>query len=446
MKIILAGAGEVGRHIAKLLSFEYHNIILIDIDQESLDNAFNQLDILPVRGDAASRSILNQAEIGKADLYMAVTTSEHTNLVSAILAKKMGAKQTIARVENPEFLEKDQIEIFKELGVDTIISPNYLVAKEITQLLKQTALTDIFEFEDGKLSVIGLTVRYNSKIVGKNILEIEKLTTDFPFRPIAILRGNTTIRPRGTTIVRPKDHIYLMARKEEISKATTFAGKMNKTVKNVMILGGGEITRLTAGMLEKVYHVTVVEKEKESCKMLLENLSNSLVIKGDPANFDVLREEGLEEMDALICLLPNSESNIIISLMAEELKAIKTIALVDNAEYIRLSQNIGVDTLLNTKLIAANNIFRYVRKGEIEAITSLHGVDAEIIEFTVTKTNKLVRKPLHKLHFPKKALIAGVIRKEKSIIPDGDFQLQLDDKVIVFAEPEAIGLVEKMFR
>jgi len=446
MKIILAGAGEVGQHIAKLLSYENHEITLIDIDQETLDSAFSQLDILPIKGDAASRSVLQQAKVVKADIYMAVTTSEHTNLVSAILAKKMGAKQTIARVENPEFLEENQVHIFKELGVDTIISPFYLVAKEITRLLKQTALTDIFDFENGKLSVIGLTVRHNSKIVGKNILEIGEMTTDFPFRPIAILRGNTTIRPRGTTIVQPRDHIYLMARQEEIAKATSFAGKMNKTVKNVMVLGGGEIGRLTAGMLEKVYHVTVVEKDKEICKQLVDELSNSLVIKADPTNFEVLREEGLEGMDALICLLPNSESNIIISLMAEQLKVIKTIALVDNAEYIRLSQNIGVHTLLNTKLIAANNIFRFVRKGEIEAITSLHGVDAEIIEYTVTKTNKMIRKPLQQLHFPDKALIAGVIRNEESIIPDGDFQLQLNDKVIVFAEPEAIGMVEKMFR
>lgn len=446
MKIILAGGGEVGRHIAKLLSYENHEIILIDIDQETLDNAFNHLDILPVKGDAASRSVLHQAEVGKADLYMAVTTSEHTNLVSAILAKKMGAKQTIARVENPEFFDQDQIKVFNELGVDTVISPNYLISKEISRLLKQTALTDIFEFEDGKLSLIGLTVSENSNIVGKTVLEIQEMTTDFPFRPIAILRGNTTIRPRGTTIVRPRDHVYLMSRKKEINMVTTFAGKMNKKVKNVMILGGGEITRLTAGMLEKKYHVTIVDEDKETCKQLLENLSNCLVIKGDPTNFDILREEGLEEMDALIGLLPNSESNIIISLMAEELEGIKTIALVDNADYIRLSQNIGVDTLLNTKLIAANNIFRFVRKGDIEAITSLHGVDAEIIEFTVRKTNKLTRKPLHRLHFPEKALIAGVIREEESIIPDGDFQLQLHDKVIVFAEPEAIGMVEKMFR
>ncbi len=446
MKIILAGAGGIGSHLAKLLSYENHDIILIDIDQERLDSVYNQLDILSIKGDAASRSVLYQAEVGKADLFMAVTTSEHTNLVSAILAKKMGAKQTIARVENPEFLAEDQLAIFKELGVDIIISPDNLVAKEIARLLKQTALTDIFEFEDGKLSVIGLTVRYNSKIAGRKIFEIQEMTTDFPFRPIAILRGNTTIRPRGTTIVRPRDHIYMMARKEEIKKATTFAGKMNKTVKKVMILGGGEIARLTAVLLEKSYQLTIVEEDKEKCKSLLELLTDSLVIKGDPTDIEVLREEGLEDMDALICLLPNSESNIITSLMVEEFSGIKTIALVDNSDYIRISQNIGVDTLLNTKLIAANNIFRFIRKGEIEAITSLHGVDAEIIEFTVTNNSKLVRKPLSKLGFPQHALIAGVIRGEESIIPDGDFQLKMNDKVIVFAETEAIGLVEKMFR
>lgn len=446
MRIIIAGGGEVGYHIAELLSYEFHQITLIDIDQESLDNAFNNLDVLPVKGDAASRSVLSQADIAKADLYMSVTTSEHTNLVSAILAKKMGAKKTIARVENPEFMDEDQLKVFNELGVDTMISPNYLVAMAIKRLLKQTALTNIFEFEDGKLSLIGITVSERSFMAGKNILHIDELVPDFSFRPIAILRGNTTLSPRGTTIVRPRDHIYLMTKEDEIDQVSAFAGQMNKDVKNVMILGGGEIARLTAKILEPIYNITIVESDKEACKMLLETLTKSLVIKADPTDFEVLKEEGLEEMDALIALLPNSESNIIVSLMTEELRYIKTVALVDNVEYIRLSQNIGVDTLINTKLIAANDIFRFVRKGDIEAVTSLHGVNAEIIEFTVTRTGSVTRRPLNRLNFPPKALVAGVIRNETGHIPDGDFQLQLGDKVIVFAQPEAIGKVEKMFR
>src|SRR5690625_5967147 len=216
MKIIISGAGEVGHHIAKLLSYEMHEITLIDIDQESLDNAFNNLDILPVKGDAASRSVLTQADISKTDLYMSVTTSEHTNLVSATLAKKIGANRTIARVENPEFMDSEQLKVFHELGVDIMISPNYLVANEIKLLLKQAALTDIFEFEDGKLSLIGITVSERSFMAGKNILHISEMNADFSFRPIAILRGDMTILPRGTTFVRARDRNYLVAEKEEI--------------------------------------------------------------------------------------------------------------------------------------------------------------------------------------------------------------------------------------
>lgn len=446
MKIIIAGAGEVGYHIAKLLSFENHEITLIDTNQETLDSAFNHLDILPVKGDASSREVLANASVNKVDLFMAVTTSEHVNLVAAILAKKMGAKKTIARVENPEFLEDNQRTIFNELGIDTMISPNYLVAKEISRLLEKTALTDIFEFEEGKLYLIGITVSESSVITGKNILEIDEILPDFPFHPIAILRGNNTIRPRGSTVVRAKDHLYFLVKNSEIERVTAFAGRMNKKVRNVMILGGEELTRLTASLIQNTYSVTIVESNKEKCKILLDKLDDCLIIKGDPTDLDLLKEEGLADMDAIISLMPNSESNIIAALMAEETGSIKSIALVDNTDYIRLSQNMGVDTLINTKLIAANNIFRFIRKGEVEAIASLHGVDAEIIKFKVKKENRLTRMPLGRLDFPEKALIAGVIRSHESHIPHGDFQLQLGDKVIVFVEPEAISKVEKMFR
>jgi trk system potassium uptake protein TrkA len=189
-----------------------------------------------------------------------------------------------------------------------------------------------------------------------------------------------------------------------------------------------------------------VDNDKNICKDLVDCLSNSLVIKGDPGNVELLKEEGLEEMDVFIAVTPNSETNIITSLMAKEYGIAKTIALVENADYTHISQNIGIDTIINKKLIAANNIFRYVRKGKIEAITSLHGVDAEIIEFVVQKSNRLTKFPLRELRFPNNALIGGVIRDDQSLIPDGNFQLQLDDKVIVFALPEAINAVEKMFR
>jgi len=217
-------------------------------------------------------------------------------------------------------------------------------------------------------------------------------------------------------------------------------------VKNIMILGGTALGRATAKRLEEDYNVTLIEKDKEKCKELAEEFNHTLIIHGDASNLGLLIEEGLNNMDAFIALTGNSETNIIASLAAKEHGVYKTIAQVENKEYIHLSQNIGVDTLINKKLIAANNIFRYVRKGQIEAITSLYGVDAEVIEFVVNKSNYLTKKPLAKLHIPKKALIGGIIRGEKSLIPDTDFQLNQDDRVIVFALPEAIPKLEKMFR
>jgi trk system potassium uptake protein TrkA len=263
---------------------------------------------------------------------------------------------------------------------------------------------------------------------------------------MAVLRGNKTIIPRGDTILRRNDHVYFITKKGENSSLQKLLGMKSKKVKNIMIIGGTGLAYETAQMLENNFNVTLVEREKDRCKLLAESLTNTLIINAEPSDIDLLVEEGLDRMDAFVALTPNSETNIIASLMAKNHGVYKTIAQVENKEYVHISQNIGVDTLINKKLIAANFIFRFVRKGQIEAITSLNGVDAEVIEFVVTKGNRLTRKPLKDLHFPDKALVGGVIRGNESLIPDGSFKLQLDDRVIVFAMPEAISRVEQLFR
>lgn len=448
MKIIIAGAGDVGFHLAELLSYENQDIVLIDTNQEVLDYAATHLDVLTLRGDSTSIDILEQAEAGRAHLVLAVTTSEKTNLVTAILAKKMGARQTIARVDNQEYLDPNQRETFRELGIDSLISPQELAAEEILRLVRQCSFTDIFDFEQGKLSVVGITIDDYSPLVNKMVREINLNTSpeDVHLRPIAIMRAHRTLIPEGDTILRRNDHIYFITKKDRIDRLPETIGKKKIKVKNVMILGGHPMDLATAKRLEQEYNVTLIEKEKDRCKELSEHLNHTLIINGDAGNFDLLEEEGLNNMDAFIALTPNSETNIIACLTAKNHGVYKTIALVENKEYTHISQNIGVDTLINKKLIAANNIFRFVRKGRIEAITSLHGVEAEIIEFVVHKDNRLTKKPLKSLYFPKTALVGGVIRGEESLIPDGNFQLQVDDRVIVFALPEAIGKVEKMFR
>jgi len=446
MKIVIAGAGDVGFHLAELLVFENKDIILIDTNQEVLDYAAAHLDVLTLRGDASSIEVLKQADVGHARLVLAVTTSENTNLVTAILAKKLGARQTIARVNKPGLLDAQHRDTMRELGIDTIISPQELAAEEIYRLVCQCSFTDIFEFENGKISLVGITLDEYSPIVNRKLKEIGWEGLRVHPKAMAILRGHRTIIPNGDTTLQRSDHVYFTTDKRNIDQLIRVVGKKKVSVRNIMILGGSGLGESTAMRLEKEYSVTLIHPDKDHCKQLAESLHDTLIIHGEPSNTDLLVEEGLNHMDAFIALTPNSETNIIASLTAKNHGVYKTIAQVENKEYIHISQNIGVDTLINKKLIAANNIFRFVRKGKIEAITSLHGVDAEIIEFVLQKQNQLTRKSLSQLHFPDAALIGGVIRGGESIIPDGDFQLQVNDKVIVFAMPEAIGRVEQLFR
>jgi len=363
-----------------------------------------------------------------------------------IIAKKMGAKQTIARIKNEEYLCGEQKDSFRELGIDKLISPVQLASQEVERLVELSEATDHFEFEEGMISVIGVTLEDSSALINRSLTELKNMHPGLSARPIAILRGNETILPRGRQLLRRNDHIYFIVKRDEKETLIKILGKELQKIKKIMVIGGTELGVSIAKRLERKYNVVIVESDKFTCKGLIDQLDDALVIKGDPSNLEILHEEGLQEMDAFIAVTPNSETNILTSLLAEQEGVFKTIALVDNTDYTHISQNIGIDTLINKKLIAANNIFRYVRKGKIEAITSLHGVNAEIIEFVVHKNNRLTRAKLRDLHFPQSAIIGGVIRGDQSLIPDGDFQLQVDDKVIVFSMPESISRVEEMFR
>ena len=445
MRIIIAGAGDIGFHLARLLSHEQQDIVLIDTDAEVLHYAATHLDVSTLFGDSASIKVLEQAEVSRASLFLAMTTSEKNNLVSCILAKKMGARQTVARVSNQEYLTTEQRESFCELGIDSIICPTQLAAQEVIRLVEQTTLTDLFDFEEGKLTLAGILIDSSSPLVNFTIGEIEERSGQV-FRPIALQRGDKTIIPRSGTIIHRKDHLYFLTPREQIKETLQLVGKNPVKVRNVMIIGGTEIGLKTAQLLENKYNVVIIEKNKNTCKRLASELSKALVVKGDPSNIELLKEEGLEKMDAFIALTPNSETNIIASLLSEDIGVEKTIALVDNVDYTHISQNIGVDTLINKKLIAANNVFRFVRKGKIEAIASLHGVDAEVIEFVIQKENRLTKYPIRKLHFPDEAVVAGVIRGVESIFPTGNTILAKGDKVIVLTQHKAIPVVEKLFR
>lgn len=446
MKIVIAGAGSVGYHLAKLLSLEDQDITLIDNDVEVLEKVSSKLDVMAIKGDATSIKVLRDADVAVADLFLAVTTSEETNLIAAALAKQKGVKQTVARVDNPEYLSKEQKSFFAEIGIDKLISPHQLGAQEILRLIKRASLTDIFDFEDGKLSIVGFTVDTSSGLIGKKISDINSGLYGFDYRGVAILRDHSTIIPKRGSTIHKGDHVYLSIRSSQIDRVMPFLGKESRRIKKIMIIGDTPLALRTAEILQEDYRVTIVLDNKRKGKKFLDRLHNCLVVIGNPSNKELLEQEDLNEMDAFIALSPDSEVNILTSLVAEESGIYKTIAKVDNEVYTHISQSIGIDTIINMKLIAANNIFRYVRKGNVEAIATLHGVNAEIIEYEIHNEGRITSASLSDLNLPASSVIAGVIRGSESIIPGGDFKLKKGDKIIVFALPEAIKKVEETFK
>ncbi len=446
MRIIIAGAGDVGFHLAKLLSYENHDIVLIDIDDEKLKHISQNLDVATIKGNVTSYAALEEAEVNKADLFISVTSFEDTNITSAIFAKHLGAKRTVARVKDNNHLLKRERKHLKELGVDELISTIMLASKEIGRLLNAAGLTDIFHFEDGELTLLGMVIDEKNELLNKSLKEMTHLNKDENFITVAILRQGKTIIPHGETIFRKDDHAYFIATKSGVEKVLEISHQEKSDIKNVMILGGSEIGYNTALQLSKDYNVKLVELNKERCFYLADALPNVLVVHGDGRNKDLLENEGLSQMDAFIAVTDNSETNIISCLMAKEHGVDRTISLVENVDYIHLSQNIGIDTMINRKLIAANFIFRYVRKGDVLNITSIHGVDAEVLEFIVKDKSKITAKYLKHQKFPKNALIGGVIRKGKSLIPNGGHRIRTGDRVVVLCAKEVIYEVEKFFK
>ena len=448
MKIIIAGAGEVGFHLAKLLSFGSQEITLIDNKKDSLSYAGENLDIKTIKGDATSIATLKDGRIENSELFIAVTSSETTNITACVLAKQLGAKRTIARISNTEFIDnKDELG-FSKFGIDELISPESLAASEIELLLNQYGFNDTYEFEDGKLTMLGLRLSRTATFVGKTVKEAAELYSELHFIPIAIQRYGTqyTIIPRGDTIFKEGDKVVFITSKGGDEELFELSGKVKLGIKDVMILGGSQIGYKTAqDLCKSKFNVKLVENRKGVAEDLADELPNALVICGDGRNVDILEEENISQMDAFISVTGNSETNIMSCLLAKSKGVKKTIALVENMDYYQLSQSIGIDTLINKKLLAANTIFRYIRKGEVVAMTKLTNMNAELLEFEVKPNSKITNKKIKDANFPRSAIFGGVIRNGEGLIPLGSFVIESGDRVVVCCLPRSIAEVEKFF-
>ena len=446
MNIVIAGDGEVGFHLARLLEAENHDITVIDPEQELLRMLESHADILTIAGDSTSISVLENANISKADLLISVVHDEKVNITTCIIGKKLGAKRTISRINNTEFLTPEHKETFRSLGIDEMVCPERLAAKETVNLLTQSAATEVFAFSEGKLSLYLIKLDKKATILDHSLDEIAKKYPNLQFRAVAIKRGSKTIIPKGKDKFKEGDMAYVISKKEGENQLFRLGGKQKVHIKNAMIIGGGRIGRKTARELEKQINIKLLDIDKERCHKLTDTIRNTLVINGDARDVDLLEEEGIRGMDAFISVTNNSETNVFTCLLAKKFGVPKTIPLIENIDYIDVAQNIGIDTIINKKLITASYIVRFTKSAKVLSSKCLHGVDAEALEFEVEENAPVTKGPIRKLRIPKGAIIGGIIRGDMSYIALGDFQIMAGDKVVVFSLPDSITRVEELFK
>lgn len=445
MRIIVGGAGEVGTHLAKILSKEKHDIVVVDTDEARLNQIENNLDIMTITGSSTSIKVLHKAGVEKADLFIAVAHHEDTNITSAILGKMMGAKKTIARIDNNEYLEPPHRDRFAEKGIDYLMYPEKIAAREILGYLDQTGSTEYFDFSGGKLSLYVVKLDHNALVLDKQLHEVTTVSGGLDYRAVAITRDKETIIPGGNNWFRKGDVVYVISTQEGMKEMLRLAGKENVEIKNIMILGGSRIGKRTAMELEKSFHVKLIDNDEAKCDMLADALENTLVINGDGRDTDLLLEEGLDTTDAFIAVTGNSETNILSCLLAKQHGVKKTIAEIENLEYISLAESIGIDSILNKKVITAGRISRFTQTADVSMIKCLTGSSAEVLEYVVKPGSGITRANLHDLNFPKGAIVGGVIRGGMSFIATGDTEIKEGDHVVVFALPDAIPVLDKLF-
>lgn len=452
MKIIISGAGEVGSHLAKMLSNEANDITVIDSDQGRLEALASNTDVITVEGNPSTIRTLSEAGAAEADLFIAVnpSDSQDVNIVSAILAKKLGSKKVTARINNEEYLTYENKYLFTEMGIDLMFYPEKIAAGEIIDLLKRTAAADSLDFARGKLQIAVFKLEEESPLIGMNMAEFSTVAAEEgqKFRVVAISRNDETIIPKFDTKFKYHDLVFIISKREGMDMLMKYIGKRNIEVNNLMILGGSPIGEMVAKQLSRqMESIKLIEMNKEKCIDLSEKLpGNVIIVNGDGRNSDMLQEESIREYDAFVAVTNNSETNILACVAAKRLGVARTIAEVENLEYIRLAESMGVDAVINKKLITAGRIFKFTLSNKVRFIKYMSGTNAEVLEFIVSPDTAITKKALKDMDFPKNAIIGGVIRGNESFIAVGDTQIQAYDRVAVFALPEAVKEVDRFFR
>lgn len=445
MRIVIAGAGEVGTHLAKMLSQEKHDIVLLDPNEERLSFANSRMDIMPLGGNPTSLKDLEDAGVKKADLFVSVTPEETANITACMLASSLGAHKTFARINNYEYLLPKNKAFFEKMGINTMIYPEMLAAKEIVTAIRRPWARQYWELLGGALILVGVKVRENAVIVNKQLIDLMASDQKL-YHIVAIKRNNETIIPRGQDYIRPNDILFFTVTREHLKDVQEQCGKTNPEVKKVFIMGGGRIAVRTSQYLPDHIRVKIIESSKEKSYQIAEDVpSNVLIINGDARDTELLRQEGIHDAQAFVALSENSSNNILACVAARQLGVYKTISQVENIDYIPLAEQMDIGSVINKKLIAASHIYQFLLDADVSTVKCLTFANADVAELIARPGSKITRKKVKDLCLPKDMTLGGLIRNGVSILVEGETQIEANDHVVVFCLESAMRKLENYF-
>ena len=449
MRVVVIGAGEVGFDVAEMLAEEQHDVFVVDNNADVLRRVQRKLDVMTVEGNGTSSSTLNEAQVSKADIVIAVTAVDEVNLVACMIADRLGVPTTIARTRTTEDERRHAVLDIQDFGIDLAIHPEEAAAAEVVRLIQRASASDVLTFCNEQLQLIGIRVDAEAAVVGQTMQELMQAHPNTDFRVKAILRGETTLLPKGRERIHPEDHLFVMVRPSDVSAVTRIMGKEETRIRHIMITGG---TRVGASIARRIMHacpdcrIKLIEPNAERAEQLAADLPEVLVIQGDATEVDLLVEEGLKDMDAFIAVSDAEEANLVTCLMAKEFGVYKTVAQLSKVAYIPMSEHLGLDAAVSPKLAVSREVRRYFRGQNVLSVATVYGLNAEILEAYASPGSPITRGALHELDLPEGMLVGAVNHNGSGIeIAAGDTRVRADDRVIVFALPDVVEHIESLF-
>lgn len=446
MKVIIIGAGKVGFSMAQLLSAENHDVTVIEQTPERQQILEDTLDVQVISGSGSSTSVLLSAGVGDTDMLLAVTEYDELNMVACLIAKQYGVKTTVARVRNPEYLEVKGFSLNALMGIDLIINPERVTAQEIAEIIKNPEALNVEYYADGKVQLLELELAADSPLADKKIKDLDR---SIPYNIVSIIRKHAILVPSGDDVLKPGDHIHLMARSSDMKSVERLLGFHSRKVEHVTILGGGRTGFYLAQMLETSQpslKIKIIEKDMARASKISQRLRNTLVIHGDGSDYQLLGEENISVSDLFVAVTDDDKINLLCSLIASNLGVKKTVCQVKRTEVLPLAEQVGIDTILNPRILTAGAILKYMRVGDIISVTLFGEERAEMLELIVTPGSMVLNKRLKDIKFPRGSMVGAVLRNDTIVIPDGDFKFAAHDRLMVFSLMKSIHKIEHLFK